>query len=155
MTRLLAHIVVVAALASAADRSSWTIVRNIAPGAAVEALREDGKKFRGALTGATENQLALRTNDGPVRLGRSTIRKVGLKNEGRRARNAAIGAAAVGGAVAAAMILGCASCFGETDGYGGKVALGIAAGAGGGALIGWLIPAYQTIYEAPKGGRRP
>lgn len=73
-----------------AERGGWSALRSVAPGAAVEARREDGAKFRGTLTRVTENQIVIGCKGGPVTLGRSTVRAVGVK-QSRRGLSVAFG----------------------------------------------------------------
>ena len=128
----------------------WIALRALAKGSPIEVRREDDQSFRGALALVSENQLVLTTNSGSQTFGRSTIRTVKVKSSGRRTRNAVLGAAIVGGAVAAGMTFICASCWGELNDYGATVAIYTAIAAGGGALLGWLMPGYKTVYKAPK-----
>lgn len=154
MTRAIAAIAVLS-LFHVQAASDWAGVRALAPGSAVEVRREDKQNFRGTLTSVSESQLILATTSGAQTFGRSTIRQVKVKSNSGRARNALIGAAIAGGAVAVGMSFICASCWGERDDWGANVALGTAAAAGGGALIGWLIPGYKTVYKAPKAPKTP
>jgi hypothetical protein len=135
--------------------SDWSRVRALPQGTALEVVREDSQTFRGSLTSVTENQVVIRSEQGPQTLGRSTIRAVKAKTPGRKTRNALIGAAIAGGGVAVGMSFICASCWGETDNWGSTVAIFTAIAAGGGALIGWMLPGYKTIYKAPKSPRQP
>lgn len=149
MTRAIAAIAALS-LFQLQAASEWADVRALSQGAAIEVRREDKQTFRGTLTSVTESQLILATTSGPQTFGRSTVYQVKVKSKSARTRNALLGAAVAGGAVALGMSFICASCWGERDDWGANVALGTAAAAGGGALIGWLIPGYKTIYKAPK-----
>lgn len=135
--------------------SDWADVRALASGSAIEVRREDKQNFRGTLTSVSESQLILATTSGSQTFGRSTIRQVKVKSKSARTRNALIGAAIAGGAVAVGMSFICASCWGERDDWGANVALGTAAAAGGGALVGWLIPGYKSVYKAPNPPKTP
>ena len=130
--------------------NDWSNLRGLPIGTALEVQREDSQSFRGSLTSISENQLVIQAGQSPQTFGRSTIRSVKAKTPRRKTRNALIGAAIAGGAVAAGMSLICASCWGERDDYGGTVAIATVAAAGGGALVGWLLPGYKTVYKAPK-----
>jgi hypothetical protein len=158
MTRTVAALAVLS-LFQAQAAQDWSNLTGLAKGSALEVRREDDQSFRGTLASISENQLVLDTSSGSQSFGRSTIRTVKIKSSGRRTRNAAIGAAIgaaiAGGAVAAGMSLICASCWGERNNWGASVAAYTAIAAGGGALVGWLIPGYKTIYKAPKSPRRP
>lgn len=149
MTRAIAAIAILS-LFQLQAASDWAGVRALSSGSAIEVRREDNQNFRGTLTSVSESQLVIATPSGPQTFGRSTIRQVKVKSKSARKRNALLGAAIAGGSAALGMSLICASCFGERDNYGATVAAVSAAAAGGGALIGWLIPGYKTIYKAPK-----
>jgi hypothetical protein len=154
MTRCIAAIAALSLFQLQAAKD-WAGLRALAKGSSLEVRREDQETVRGTLTSVSENQLIVATQSGPQTFGRSTIRTVKVKSDAGRTRNALIGAAIAGGGVALGMSFICASCWGETDDWGGKVALFSAAAAGGGALVGWLIPGYRAIYKAPKAPKAP
>ena len=131
------------ALALPAAQSEWTIVTALPAGAKVEVHRPNVAAVRGALVRATESEVVVQTRKSEETIPRAEVQRVKVPSLSRRLL---YGAIPVGiGLVVGALI--CHSCLGEGDGA--LLATTMAIGGGAGAL-GFLIPGYKTIYNAPK-----
>ena len=142
MHALLLLVFTTAGLLAQAD--NWNLLRGIYVGQTVHVHMLDGHLNSGGFLSTSDAGIVIRLRAGDQTFTKDQIKKVSVRNAGKRARNAGIGAAVA----AAAIARPAASIIGEQSpaAYVAAVAATALIGAG----IGALIPGYDTIYRVPR-----
>ena len=129
-----------------AEEGNWDNLKQLRVGQKIEVIDMNLKTLKGTFTALSDEAISFRTRKGEVSVGRADVFRVTDREHTRRGRNALIGAAILGGGVAALALPFSSSNAGNAGGLAGV----IAAFAGAGAGLGAAVPSYQTIYRARK-----
>lgn len=126
--------------------ADWVDVQKIPPEKKIKVDLRGGKTITGRFVSANDAAIVVRSRSRSQHLSRQDVRTVRVPDPGRRVRNGLIWTGA-GGAVG--LVIGVAICPGcANEGASGKFTVPLsAAGLGLGAAIGFLRPAYRTVYE--------
>jgi hypothetical protein len=140
------------ALAGSAQAAagSWDNLSQLAPGSEIRVVRAGGGTLRGFLQGATADSLAINATTSQETLLRPDIKRIELKRNGRRGRNALIGLLiGAGGGLAA----GAAADHSSPDSWFPNIGKAILTPLGAivGTIVGMVIPTggWREIYRAP------
>ncbi len=138
------------AAAHAAAGAGWEAVQRIAPDQKVKVGLCAGKTVGGEFVSASGAAVVVRSDSGEQSFARQDVCAMKVADNGRRIRNGMIWTGVGAGAGAGIGFAICPGCANE--GAGGKYTAPMAAaGAGLGAIAGFLRPAYRTIYRVPPG----
>ena len=124
-------------------RGSWDSAITKLSGPKIRVNRYEDPSISGTFVSATPDGITVRSKHEEVTVERSKVRKIQRTGGGRRFRNAAIGAGA-GGGVAAAVV----SQSGGSDDFASLLTGAIVIGAAIGCVIGLVLPASSTVYDA-------
>lgn len=126
--------------------ADWEAVQRISPGQSVKVDVGRDETIRAEFVSANDSTLVVRSGSGERSLERTDIRRVRVADPGRRVRRGLIATAIGAGAGLGIGFAVCPHCANE--GSAGKFTGPLtAAGAGLGAIIGFLPPPYRTLYK--------
>lgn len=133
-------------MSSVAFAAGWDSVQRVTPDQKVEVTTRS-ETTKGTFISANDTAVVIRTKAGEQSIARADVRKVRISDPGKRVRSGLLWTAIGAGAGAGIGFAACPGCANE--GNGAKfVAPATAAGAGLGALAGFLPAPYSTIYKA-------
>jgi len=131
-----------------AEADNWSLLRGVNPGQDTHVHLLDGKRNTGGFISATDTEIVIRQRTGDRAFPKDRIKKINVRKGAKRWRNAAIGAAIGAAAVGTALAI----TYAVSDGHDSDYSLIGAAMSGYaviGAGIGAAFPGYHTIYRAP------
>ena len=109
----------------------------------------NGREYKARLASVTGEVLVLDSPAGQLKLERSDVRQVRARKISGRARNAGIGAA-IGGGIGLGIAGVLLAMTGGSDLTGPILAVFTAVGGAVGFGLGWIPPAYVTLYRARR-----
>jgi hypothetical protein len=129
----------------------WSTVQTVAADERLIVIQKDGKTIEGKMIEASDTNLTLSRNNKVLNIPRDSIRRIQVvKGKAAKSKWSLIGAGIGGGAGAG---LGATQVSSDKDDSEIWIPVGLAFGAGVGAVTGLLIGANQRkrtlIYEAP------
>lgn len=135
-------------LARNEDLADWNNLSRLAPRQRIEVIDRNLKRTRGTFVAATSGELQLQLPTGVTSIPRAQVFRVSLRENSKRLRNSLIGLA-VGAAAGLAIGAAVDRSFSEDDEHIAKM-LFVPIGLGAGTGVGAALPAFETIYRAPK-----
>jgi Zn-dependent alcohol dehydrogenase len=130
------------------NQGSWNNLKALQPGQKIQVLETNSTKLSGTFLNATDTALSIEAGTGPQTVQKPEVKSVKLMKNSHRLRNTLIGAGIGAGAGA-----GITAAAWQPDAFIGGRGVGAAFGAGiggiGGAVVGVLLPAHDTVYRIP------
>ena len=130
-------------------KGSWENVERLSARSSVRVDDFNGREYKARLASVTSGVVVLDSDTGPVTLQRSEVRQVRARKVSGRARNAGIGAA-IGGGIGLGIAGVLLAMTGGSDLTGPILAVFTAVGGAVGFGLGWIPPAYVTLYRARR-----
>lgn len=125
---------------------SWDGLRGLTPGYKIRVLTDAGQEHNGSFKAVSNDAISLETRKGEVAIERPRVRRIQLRSNERRIRNAVIGAAVgVGIGVVVDQTLG-KLLRNESGDSGRAITYAVPIALLGGVAA--LLPGYKTIYRA-------
>jgi hypothetical protein len=126
---------------------SWDELRGIKPGDRISVTDTAGRELKGTFTSVSSEALSLPTGNNEVAIERARVRRVRIRSNSRRVRNAVIGAA-IGVAIGVTVDQTLGTRLRNEAGESGR-AITYITPIGVFGAIGAALPANRTIYRAP------
>jgi hypothetical protein len=136
----------------AQSESVWTNLSTLQPGQRIQVVEMNSKKHSGAFVSFSDAAITYEDNAGGQTIPRQNVRKVQIRGNRHRLRNAVIGGvvgAGVGAGIGAAADNPCSgpNCIVSIS-KGEVAAVGATAGFGIGFVVGVLLPSHHhTVYN--------
>ena len=130
-------------------KDSWDNLKQLQPGQKVEVVDAKMKTLSGKFSSFTDQAIVLQEGKTEVTVERADVVRVSVRDTSHRTRNMLLGAAIAGGIAIAATAVPLVVNSNEGNSCGACVGV-IAAGFGGGAALGGLIPGSRTVYRIKK-----
>lgn len=138
---------------SQSKRSAWENLDSLRPGQKIQVVDSNSARHSGTFSGVSDDAIRLQSANGEETIQRVSVKRVVLRDNGHRTRNALIGAAIGAGAGAAIGPIGHHQGSSQNP-NGTLIKPGQAAAAGtviGGVLggvVGALLPSRSPLYQA-------
>lgn len=132
-----------------APRDSWDNLKGLRPGEKIEVVDSSMKVLKGQFVSVSDEAITLQVGKGEQSVTRANVVRVSVRDTTHRTRNMLLGSGIVGGIAVAAAVTPMAINSNEGGSCGVCVAA-IAAGFGGGAALGAVIPGSRTVYRVNK-----
>jgi len=132
-----------------APKDSWDNLKGLRPGEKIEVVDSSMKALKGPFVSVSDEAITLQVDKSEQSVARANVARVSVRDTSHRTRNMLLGSGIAGGAALAVAIPVLAIGANEGGGCGVCVAA-IAAGFGGGAALGAVIPGSRTVYRINK-----
>ncbi len=136
------------------DQANWDNLKPLSQGQEIKVVLNDVKAYKGLFQSVSDDGIAVALRTGNATFARQDILRVSYKTGSHRLRNAGIGAAIGGGALAAAFGAKPPFCEQENGCPGDRgvaAVAGVGIGAAIGAGVGAVFPAsdaFRDVYRA-------
>jgi hypothetical protein len=147
-------LLLVTAASGQTGKADWSNVKQLRAGERIKVVLNDGKSSSGVLENASDDGIVVSLSSSETTFVRADVRRILVKGQSRRRRNALIGAAigaAAGLGLGAALDQQCAHSFCASEGNTGK-AIGTPGAGVLGAAIGALLPTgrWHEVYRVVR-----
>ena len=130
-------------------RDSWDTLKQLRPGQKIEVVDSSMKMLKGPFVSVSDEAISLQVGKAEQSIARANVVRVSVRDTSHRTRNMLLGSGIAGGIAIAAAVTPLAINSNEGGSCGVCVAA-IAAGFGGGAALGAVIPGSRTVYRINK-----